>query len=120
MSTELTLDDINEAVEAKYGALIIPVGSHEVELVNALRLPKAKRKALLSLQESMSSTDDEGNEQEVDQEAVLEDMLRLVCKTEGQGNKLITALGSDLAKLVYVFEQYTGKTELGEASPSQD
>lgn len=110
-----TLDDIKAAADKKYGSLIIPLGEDgEAELVNALRLPKEKRKALSKLQDRLGS---DGGEEE--QEEVLAETLRTVCRTDSQADKLLAALGDDLAMIVTVFERYVAGTELGEASGSQ-
>jgi hypothetical protein len=117
MSKIITLDAIREAADKKYGSTIIPVGEHRVELLNPLRMEKAKRDELIKLQETLNAEPEEGAE-EIDQEQVIDTMFRLIAKTEGQANKLIAAL--DLAERVTVFELYQGEAELGEASDSQD
>lgn len=109
---KFTLDDIRDAAEKKYGATVIDVDGQEVELVNALRLKKGDRQALVALQDKLEA---EG----ADQEELLKEALRTVAKTKTQANRLIGAIGDDLAVLAEVFERYTGDSELGEASPSQ-
>lgn len=116
MSNDITLDDIKAAADKKYASLKIGVGNHTVELRNALRLDEDERKNLSQFQEEL---DGEGEEAR-SQVAVLEDMLRTLAATEGQGNKIVTALGGDLTLLAETFESYKERTQLGEASPSQD
>lgn len=107
-----TLDDIRAAADAKYASTDIQVGSKTVELVNPLRLTKDKRDALLAIQDQLG--------EDADQQAVLEDALRLVAKTPAQAETLIKAIGGDLPVLAEVFTNYTKSTQVGEASASDD
>lgn len=119
--TDITLEDIKAAADKKYASLKIGLGEHTIELRNALRLSEDERDRVSELQDELSGEDDEGNKIEGrSQTPVLEDMLRTLCATEGQGNKLVDALGGDLTLLAETFESYKEKTQLGEASPSQD
>lgn len=113
MSTIITLDSIRESAEERYGSKVIDLGADgEVELLNPLRLKKTARDTLTNLQESLGGDD-------VDQEAVISDALRLVAKTPTQGDKLIDAIDGDLAVLVATFEAYAKSTQSGEASASE-
>lgn len=107
-----TLDDIRAAAEAKYGAMEIDLGDDVVRLVNPLRLSKAKRDELTAINDRLE-------EEGVDQEAVFHDAIRLVAETPGQATKLLKAVGSDLAILAEVFENYGKTTQVGEASASR-
>lgn len=127
MSNTFTLDDIRAAADKKYGSVFIDLGDGEgeVELVNALRMDKVARKELLALQKAMSEKgkDENGEEVEVDFDEQVEDLkqsLRLVVRNKEQANRLLTVCGDDAAVLMSVFDKYSGETELGEASPSQD
>jgi hypothetical protein len=94
-----TLDDIRAAAEAKYGEV--------ARLLNPLRLSKEKRKELGEAQERLSEADD--------QQAALEDLLRLVAENKRAADRLLSALGGDLGYLVSVFDKYTKGTQAGEA-----
>lgn len=103
-----TLDDIRAAAEAKYASTDIQVGDTTVRLINALRLPKEKRAALMSIQDDMEA---EGS----DQEETLAKAIELVAETPAQAKLLLTEIGDDLAILAQVFEVYGKATQVGEA-----
>lgn len=110
---QITLDDIRQAVEERYGPFEIDLGGGEVvRLVNILQLPKSKRQEIVAAQERM-------NGDGADQEEEIEKILRLCAETDGQANKLMRALGGNLPAMVEVFRQYAEATQVGEASPSQ-
>lgn len=103
-----TLDDIRAAAEAKYGATEINFGSDICRLLNPLRLPKEKRAELLKFQDQLDGED-------ADQEEVLGQAIRLVAESQPAANKLLKAVGSDLALLAQIFETYGKGTQVGEA-----
>jgi peptide subunit release factor 1 (eRF1) len=108
-----SLDDIRAAADAKYGHTEITVDANTtVRLINALRLPKEKRQALLSVQDKLTSDDD------VDQADVFADAIRTVADNAVAAEALIDAIGGDLAILAQVFSTYTEGTSAGEASAS--
>ena len=106
---DITLDTIRDAAEAKYGSLDIEVGERVVRLLNPLRLSKAKREAMVAIQDA--SKDDDA-----DQEASMLEMIRLAAATPFEAELLIEAIGGDLAVLAEVFTHYGKKTQAGEAS----
>lgn len=104
-----TLDEIRAAVEAKYIAFTVDLpGDKVARLNNVIRLPKATRAKLSSLQADMKV---EG----ADQEELLRSALMLVAETPAQGRALLAALGDDLAMLAETFSQYAKGTQAGEA-----
>lgn len=105
---KFTLDDIRAAADAKYGSTDIETSKGEVSLVNPLRLPKAKRDALVAIQEQMSA---EG----ADQEKVLADAIRLVASNATMAEALIEDVDGDLAMLVQIFASYSAGSQVGEA-----
>ncbi|MFI5942204.1 phage tail assembly protein [Streptomyces uncialis] len=106
-----TLDDIRSAADRKYGSTDIRVGEETVRLLNPLRLTKAKRDALLGLQEEMVRDD-------ADQAALLSDAIRTVAQSETAADSLLAAIDGDLAVLAEVFGRYGENTQAGEASAS--
>ncbi|MEW1694483.1 phage tail assembly protein [Streptomyces sp. NPDC091278] len=106
-----TLDDIRSAADRKYGSTDIQVGEETVRLLNPLRLAKAKRDALLGLQEEMVRDD-------ADQAALLSDAIRTVAQSETAADSLLEAIDGDLAVLAEVFGRYGENTQAGEASAS--
>ena len=114
----VTLADIQEAAERKYGPYIIELsGGQTCTLVNAIRLSKDKRKKVLSLQDKINGEEKDVDEANVDE--FLEDMIRLVAKSKADADRLIKAAGGDLAILMSVVEGYSEGSQLGEASGSE-
>lgn len=113
MSNTITLASIREATEKKFGSTIIALDENNtVELLNPLRLNKAKRKEIGTISDRLKEDD-------ADQETILSDMLKSVAKTPAQGKALIAAINGDFAMLLSTFEAYTSEQSVGEASPSE-
>ncbi|NUK41803.1 hypothetical protein HRW13_13110 [Streptomyces lunaelactis] len=108
-----SLDDIRAAAERKYGSTEITFGEDVVRLVNPLRLPKARRDALMATQEKLGAED-------ADQAALLADAIRTIAESEKAADKLLDTVGGDLAILAEIFSHYGESTQAGEASASQD
>lgn len=116
-----TLDDIHDAAQKKYADTELDIKGEQVILVNALRLSKEKRKKFTDAAKELEVTEDEeGNEVEVDMEAFLRKTIRAVAKTGSQADTLLEEIGDDVAAMLAVFDLYKNKTDLGEASASQD
>lgn len=103
-----TLDDIRTAAEAKYGATEIEVGNHVVRLLNPLRLTKAKRDELGTIQSELEADD-------ADHEELMAKTVRIVAETETQADILLDAVGDDLALLAEIVNTYGEGTQAGEA-----
>jgi hypothetical protein len=116
MSKKFTLDDIRAAADKQYGNTELELDGHAVNLLNPLRMEKAKREELMELQKELDAQD-EGVE-EKDQEEVIDAMFLIIAETEGQGRQVIRTL--NLAEKVTVLNMYGQEAELGEASDSQD
>lgn len=113
--SSFTLDDIRAAADAKYAATEIVVDADTtVRLINPLRLAKADRAVLLGIQGDLQGQDGE----DVDQAAVFAKAIRTVAENKASADKLISAIGGDLAILSEVFSAYTQKASVGEASAS--
>jgi hypothetical protein len=109
-----SLDDIRAAADAKYGATEIVVDADTtVRLINPLRLAKADRDALLSVQDRLTD-----ESEDVDQADVFAQAIRTVADNKSAADKLIEAIGGDLAILAEVFRAYTEGASVGEASAS--
>lgn len=109
-----SLDDIRAAADAKYGATEIRVDADTVvKLINPLRLAKADRDSLLSIQDRLTV-----DGEDVDQAEVFADAIRTVADNKPAADKLIEAIGGDLAILSEVFRTYTEGASVGEASAS--
>lgn len=109
-----TLDSIRDAAAEKYSSTDIALSTGEtVVLLNPLRLPKDKRKKLMSIQDDIDGED-------VEQEEVLADAILLVAENADLAGKLLKEVGDDMAVLAEIFSRYTGGVSLGEASASQN
>lgn len=118
MSNVFTLDSIVEAADKKYGNVEIAFGKGDsVSLINALRLSKESRTALIKLQSEMQEA--EGDES-VDQAELLADGIKIVAADKDAAERLLDLVGSDLAVLAEIFNRYTEGTQAGEASASRD
>lgn len=111
---KFTLDNIRAEADKKYGMTEIEVDGVNCRLLNPLQLSKEKRAELEAVQERLEKSDDSDE----DVADVIAAALRVVAKTEREGDALIDGIGDNLALLVTVFETYNGKEEAGEASPS--
>lgn len=109
MASIMTLDQIRDAAEQKYGAKVIDLGDDKtVELKNPLRLSKDNRDAITEL--SPEDFDDV-----VD---YFRAAFEAVAGKKGAA-ELCKALGDDPALYATVFESYMQEAQVGEASPSQ-
>lgn len=114
----INLSDIQEAAEKKYGPYVVKgVPGGDVTLVTLLRLPKDKRKQFVQLAKSLEGFDLDSFEDDIAPQ--FEEALRLAAKNKAEGDRLIKALGGDLAMLLEVFTGYSEASQPGEASPSQ-
>lgn len=113
MSNSFSLDDIREAVEAKYGSTKVEFGDKVVELINPLQLPKKDREKLLEIQKSTNLSEDELAE--ADQEQMFADLIRAVANNKKLADELIRAIGGNLAVLSEIVQRYNKGTQAGEA-----
>lgn len=111
-----TVDSIREKANKEYASTEIELEDKSVVvLLNPLRLTKAKRKKLMSIQDTLDE-----DEEAKDQEDVLADAIRLIAESSDQADALLEEFGGDLASLATIFSLYTESTQAGEASASQD
>lgn len=105
---KMKLDDIRKATTAKYGSFVIETDEGDIELLNLLRVEKAKRDRLKALQD----------DDDTDEETMIRETFRVVALNESQADALIALLGDDLALMAEVLNQYQEATHLGEAPAS--
>lgn len=106
----LSLDNIREAADKKYGSLNVDLGDEVVELKNPLRLPKEARDKLSKLDKA---------DEDSDPLAYFAELYELLAGKAG-ARALLKALGEDIPLHMELISNLTSETELGEASPSQD
>lgn len=96
----ITLAQIRQAADDKYGPFVVEgIEGGNVTMLNAIRLSKAKRKKLADMQKLQ-------DDPEADQEQMLRDMVILVASSKPDGERLLKALGDDMAQLAVVLEEY--------------
>lgn len=111
----ITLDEIKESIERKYEPLNItlPDGT-TVTLVQALRLPSARRAEIRAIQENISRdgiTDTEVMDG-------CRGILKAAATNQVAAGKLLKAIGDDLAALQELLMEYGKASQVGEASSS--
>jgi hypothetical protein len=114
----VSLTQINEEVEQKYGPFVIEdVPGGDVTLRNPIRLTENERHRLGELHRSLNQTEQDAP----DEDAVvarIREILDLVAVGDG-GKRLSEEVGDDAGKLLHVFRLYAEAMQLGEASPSE-
>lgn len=112
----ITLDEINDAVSARYEPVVIDLGKgHSVTLTQALRLPKEKRKAIAKAQDAINDMDQTAEDAEEQVVAHIEAIIRLAATKETEANALFAKADGDLALLSMILETYGKATQLPEA-----
>lgn len=112
----ISLSQINQEADNKYEPFIVEdIPGGDVTLLSPIRLPKGQRDKLVALTkelgEARSSNDVPGLIR------LAESTLLLVSVGDG-GKRLTKELDGDLAKIMFVLEQYSEQVGLGEASRS--
>jgi hypothetical protein len=121
----LKLDDLRKGAEEKYPDFEIEMEDGKVLGFKPLfRLAKAKRKAVAAAMDIGARLEALGEDHDVDQPElmidVLSDALKAAERTAGDHAALEKWAGKeDLGVWLFIFREYSAKTELGEASPSE-
>lgn len=121
----LTLDDLRKGAEEKYPDFEIETEDGKVLGFKPLfRLPKAKRKLVAAAFDMKERLDELDEESDIDQPqlliSVLSDALKAAERTKGDHDVLAKWAGTeDLGIWLFIFTNYSEKTQLGEASPSE-
>lgn len=121
----LSLDDLRKGAAQKYPDFEIEAEDGKVLGFKPIfRLTKEKRKAVSAAFDIKSRVDELGEDTEVDQPelfiSILSDALHAAERTKGDFAALAKWAGKeDLGIWLFVFSEYSAKTELGEASPSE-
>ncbi len=111
----ITLAQIREAADREYGPFVVEgIPGGDVTLLSPLRLSKAKRKRLTDLQKRQDNLGEDAE----DMEKLLLEMVVIVAESKAGGDRLIKAMGEDLAQLSVVLNEYGKAGQMGEASPS--
>jgi hypothetical protein len=107
-----SLDELRQSVQAKYKPYEVDLGGGDVVLLEqALRLPKERRAEMRAAQDRMSGDD----ASEDDLVAAMGDILRAAASDRGAADRMLAAIGDDLAVLKEILEGYGKASQLGEA-----
>lgn len=112
MTNAFTLDDLNQALEKKYGPFVFTAGKQTFAMTQVLRLPKEKRDIVRAQLESLDNAKDDLDEDEVF--AILKAVLENVVEDD-KAEALLKVLDNDLVKLTILFEKWAESTQAGEA-----
>ena len=110
MTSALTLDDIRDAADKKYGGYPVTVDEGgEIILTNPLRMTKELRAELSDLKA-----------EDFDDIVDYFEATFAKASSKAEAKRIRKAFGEDPALYATLFELYSNGVELGEASPSQD
>lgn len=122
----LTLDDLRNGAEKKYPDFEIETEDGRVLGFKPIfRLPKPKRKAIAAALDVQARIEALGEDTEVDQPelmvSILSDALQAAERTKGDHAVLAKWAGTeDLGMWLFIFQEYSEVTDLGEATPSEN
>ena len=112
MADTFKLDDLVTAAHAEYDHYPVELSDGEVVVLrNALRLSEDERNEL-------GSKGGDGENDEDSDESTLEGLrkfVRLVADDKDAAERLLSAIGDDLAVLVHIVKGYNKATQAGEA-----
>lgn len=119
----VTLDQIRESIEKKYAPVVVPFGDGlSCTLVQALRLPKDKRRAMSEVQKESAAGEiadgDDMDSRESRQLEALRQIVRIAATDPTEADLLLDEIGDDVLVLSEVLNAYSGATQLPEASAS--
>jgi len=120
----LSLDDLRKGAESKYPDFEIETEDGKIlGFKPVFRLPKEKRKVIADAMDIQKRIEALPEGADVDQPQlmieILSDALKAAERTKGDHAALAKFAGKeDLGIWLYVFTEYSAKTDLGEASPS--
>lgn len=110
--SDFTLDDLNNAVTAKYKPWGFTAGRSKFSLKQVLALPKEQRDIVRSMLQKLD--DDKTDLEEDDILAIMKAVLEYVVMDD-KTDKLLEVLDNDLVKVSVLFEAYMQGTQAGEA-----
>lgn len=121
----LSLDDLRKGAAEKYPDFEIETEDGKVLGFKPIfRLAKNQRKAVAAAFDMKKRVDELPEDSDMDQPelfiSILSDALKAAERTKGDHAELAKFAGKeDLGIWLFVFTEYSAKTELGEASPSE-
>lgn len=114
-----TLDGLRQEASRRYADYPIRLDDHTTVVLRApLRLSSENRTKLRRMQSQLGAMQDDPEYADEDLLGLLRDMIRTVADDRERAEVLIDAIGEDLSALQTLFEQYSERTQPGEASHS--
>ena len=121
MEQGVTLEGLRQEASKRYADYPVHLDETTWVVLRApLRLSTDDRSRLRQLQRSLSDMRDDPQYSDVDLLETLRNMIRTVANDRRLADQLIEAIGEDLALLQTLFEDYSERTQAGEASHSAD
>lgn len=111
MTNAFTLDDLNVALEKKYGPFVFQAGKEKFTLKQVLRIEKEKRAVVKAQLQILDDKKDELDEDKI--LAILKSVVENVC--DDDTNRLFDILENDLVKITILIEKWAEHTQAGEA-----
>lgn len=119
---KVTLDSIRNDLDAKYRPLEVDLGDGKppVTLVQLLRLPRDARRALVAQQDARAKERGDGDGEYNEDETVddLRTVIRTVASRPEDADRLLDAIGDDLALLGEIVTAWREGSQAGEAQSS--
>lgn len=112
MSNEFTLNDLNAALEKKYGPFVFVAGREKFVLRQPLRLSQEARTLVKAQLQVLEDKNDELTEDEV--KAIFKAVIENIIEGD-KADRLFDVLDHDLVKITILFEQWVERTQAGEA-----
>lgn len=114
-----SLDELRAEARKRYADYPVTLSNGTVVTLRApLRLSSEARTALRGMQQQISTMQDAETYSDSSLLDLLRDMLITVADDEVGGKALVDEIGDDLAVLQTLFEDYSERTQAGEASHS--
>lgn len=119
MDQGVTLDGLRQEASKRYADYPVRMDEHTTVVLRApLRLSSEDRMSLRRMQTSISDMQDDPEYSDAHLLEVLRNMIRTVADNRERAQVLVDAIGDDLAVLQTLFEDYSERTQAGEASHS--
>lgn len=112
MTNAFTLDDLNVALEKKYGSFVFQSGRQKFNLIQILRLPRDQRLTVRAQLELLEEKKNDLSEDEI--LAILKAVLDHVVQDD-KSDALLDVLEHDLVKVTILFEKWIESSQVGEA-----
>lgn len=114
-----SLDELRQEARKRYADYPVTLkDGKDVVLRAPLRLASDERTALRKMQTQISDMQDQADYADAELLEVLRNIVRTVADNDKRAQSLVDEIGDDLALLQTMFEDYSERTQSGEASPS--